>query len=100
MANSHSGNRGVSWELDPEEWWRTQETHIRGAFLFSHYIAKSMAANGGGHIVTMSSGAGARVSPYFSGYGHAKAAQIRLDGHFLPSEALQLRAFGRGWLYM
>src|SRR4051812_17273153 len=84
MVNNagNTGPFGPIWEVDPEEWWQTQETHIRGAFLFSHYIAKSMVANGGGRIVTMSSGAGARVSPYFSGYGHAKAAQIRLMEHF------------------
>lgn len=90
----NTGPFGPIWELDPEEWWRTQETHIRGAFLYAHYVAASMAVNGGGRIVTMSSGAGGRVSPYFSGYGHAKAAQIRLMEHFaVEGKDVGIKAF-------
>jgi len=73
-----TGPYGPIWEVDPEYWWYTQETHLRGAFLYTNLIVPGMIERGGGHVLTMVSGAGVRPSTYFSGYGVAKTAQIRL----------------------
>jgi NAD(P)-dependent dehydrogenase (short-subunit alcohol dehydrogenase family) len=65
-------------EADPEEWWRTQEVHLRGAFLCSRTAFKSMRQRDGGRIIIVSSRAAERGTPNFSGYAVAKASQLRL----------------------
>ncbi len=65
-------------EADPDEWWRTQEVHLRGAFLTSRTAFKGMKGRGGGRIIIVSSRAAERGTPNFSGYGVAKASQLRL----------------------
>ena len=65
-------------EADPDEWWRTQEVHLRGAFLCSRTVFKSMANRGGGRIIIISSRAAERGTPNFSGYAVAKSSQLRL----------------------
>jgi NAD(P)-dependent dehydrogenase (short-subunit alcohol dehydrogenase family) len=79
LANAGiTGPYGPIWEVDAEQWWYTEETHLRGAFLYINQLVPGMIERGGGHVLTMVSGAGLRPVPYFSGYGVAKAAQIRL----------------------
>jgi len=73
-----SGPTGPIWENAPADWWRTVETHVRGAFLFTHAVLPGMIASGGGHILTMASGAALGPQQYFSAYGVAKTAQVRL----------------------
>ena len=62
---------------DPEEWWRTQEVHLRGAFLTSRAAFLSMQSRGGGRIIIISSRAAERGSPNISGYAVAKSSQLR-----------------------
>jgi NAD(P)-dependent dehydrogenase (short-subunit alcohol dehydrogenase family) len=64
-------------EADPEEWWRTQEVHLRGAFLTSRAAFRSMRSRGGGRIIIISSRAAERGTPNISGYAVAKASQVR-----------------------
>jgi len=64
-------------EADPEEWWRTQEVHLRGAFLASRAAFRSMRTHGGGRIIIISSRAAERGSPNISGYAVAKSSQLR-----------------------
>jgi NAD(P)-dependent dehydrogenase (short-subunit alcohol dehydrogenase family) len=64
-------------EADPEEWWRTQEVHLRGAFLTSRAAFRSMRARGGGRIIIIASRAAERGSPNISGYAVAKSSQVR-----------------------
>jgi NAD(P)-dependent dehydrogenase (short-subunit alcohol dehydrogenase family) len=64
-------------EADPDEWWRTQEVHLRGAFLTSRAAFRSMRTRGGGRIIIISSRAAERGSPNISGYAVAKASQVR-----------------------
>src|SRR5512135_2254439 len=33
VANAGTGTRGVSWELEPEEWWQTFEVNVLGVHL-------------------------------------------------------------------
>jgi len=64
-------------EADPDEWWRTQEVHLRGAFLTSRATFRSMRSRGGGRIIIISSRAAERGSPNISGYAVAKSSQLR-----------------------
>ncbi len=66
------------WEVDPDEWWRTQEVHVRGAFLCIRAVLPGMIARGGGRIITVASRAGEQARPFVSAYGIAKTAQLRL----------------------
>jgi NAD(P)-dependent dehydrogenase (short-subunit alcohol dehydrogenase family) len=65
-------------EADPDEWWRTQEVHLRGAFLCARTVFPGMKARGGGRIIIISSRAAERGTPNFSGYAVAKSSQLRL----------------------
>jgi NAD(P)-dependent dehydrogenase (short-subunit alcohol dehydrogenase family) len=65
-------------EADTDEWWRTQEVHLRGAYLTSRCAVRSMRGRGGGRIIIIASRAAERGSPNVSAYGVAKAAQVRL----------------------
>jgi NAD(P)-dependent dehydrogenase (short-subunit alcohol dehydrogenase family) len=65
------------WDSDPEEWWRTQETHVHGAFLCTRAVYPGMVARGGGRIIIISSRAGERGNPNISAYQLAKTAQLR-----------------------
>jgi NAD(P)-dependent dehydrogenase (short-subunit alcohol dehydrogenase family) len=79
LANAgNTGPYGPIWEVNAEQWWYTEETHLRGAFLYINQIVPGMIERGGGHVLTMVSAAGMHPVPYFSGYAVAKAAQIRL----------------------
>lgn len=73
-----AGPTGPIWQTDSTEWWRTIETHLRGAFLFTSAAVPGMIGRGGGHVLTMASGAALKPQSYFSAYGVAKTAQVRL----------------------
>lgn len=74
-----NGPYGPMWEVDADDWWHTQEIHLRGAHLFTHRLVPPMIARGGGRVINMVSGAGVRPNPNFSGYGVAKTAMIRMS---------------------
>jgi NAD(P)-dependent dehydrogenase (short-subunit alcohol dehydrogenase family) len=65
------------WDSDPEEWWRTQEIHVHGAFLCTRAVYAGMVARGGGRIIVISSRAAERGNPNISAYQLAKTAQLR-----------------------
>ncbi|MBV9597719.1 MAG: SDR family oxidoreductase [Chloroflexi bacterium] len=65
------------WDSDPEEWWRTQEIHVHGAFLCTRAVYPGMVARGGGRIIVISSRAAERGNPNISAYQVAKTAQLR-----------------------
>ncbi|MPZ48145.1 MAG: SDR family NAD(P)-dependent oxidoreductase [Dehalococcoidia bacterium] len=73
-----AGPFGPLWEVAPDDWWRTQEIHVRGTFLFAGAVMRRMVRGGGGRIISLVSNAGTRVSTNDSGYSLAKASQIRL----------------------
>lgn len=64
-------------EADPDEWWRTQEVHLRGAFLTCRAAFRSMRPRGGGRIMIIASRAAERGTPNISGYAVAKSSQVR-----------------------
>src|SRR5215204_432778 len=73
-----AGPTAPIWQSDATEWWRTIETHLRGAFLFTSAVVPGMIGRGGGHVLTIASGAALKPQSYFSAYGVAKNAQVRL----------------------
>jgi NAD(P)-dependent dehydrogenase (short-subunit alcohol dehydrogenase family) len=82
------------WDADPEEWWRTQEVHVHGAFLCTRAVYAGMVKRGGGRIIVVSSRAAERGGANLSGYQIAKAGQLRFV-ESLAAEAAQagIRAF-------
>jgi NAD(P)-dependent dehydrogenase (short-subunit alcohol dehydrogenase family) len=82
------------WDADPDEWWRTQDVHVHGAFLCTRAVYAGMVNRGGGRIIVISSRAAERGGANLSGYQIAKAGQLR----FVESLALEgadagIRAF-------
>jgi NAD(P)-dependent dehydrogenase (short-subunit alcohol dehydrogenase family) len=65
------------WEGDPDEWWRTMEVHLHGAFLCTRAVLPGMFAAGSGRIITIASRAAEQGRPNGSAYGIAKTAQLR-----------------------
>lgn len=82
------------WEADPDEWWRTLEVHLHGAFLCTRAVLPGMMARGGGRIITIASRAAEQARPNVSAYGIAKTAQLRFT-ETLAAEAgpYGIRAF-------
>jgi NAD(P)-dependent dehydrogenase (short-subunit alcohol dehydrogenase family) len=60
-------------ELEPAEWHRVVDVSLTSAFLVARAVAPSMAAAGGGAIVTMSSGWATKGYPQGPHYAAAKA---------------------------
>lgn len=76
-----SGPFGPIWKVDPEFWWRTQEIHLKGAFLYLHEVLPEMVEARRGRIVNIVSLAGMIMPPYSSAYSQAKAGLIRLTAY-------------------
>ena len=72
------GPFGPVWEVDPGEWWRAQEIHIRAPMLLMHHLLPGMIARGRGRIVCISAIASRMVAPNLSAYCTGKIALNRL----------------------
>ncbi|HEU5215313.1 MAG TPA: SDR family NAD(P)-dependent oxidoreductase [Gaiellaceae bacterium] len=77
VANAGTGNRGVSWELDPEEWWRVFEVNVLGVHLCCSAVIPGMLERGRGRIVIVGSGASYLPGATETGYTSSKAAVCR-----------------------
>jgi NAD(P)-dependent dehydrogenase (short-subunit alcohol dehydrogenase family) len=71
---------GPLWEVDPDDWWRDLEVHVRGAFNCCRVVVAGMVRRGRGRVVNIGSLAGSRDETYISGYACAKTAYLRLTG--------------------
>ncbi|HUQ00755.1 MAG TPA: SDR family oxidoreductase [Aeromicrobium sp.] len=69
---------GGTWEVDPDEWWRTMDVNVRGVLLGCHLVMPAMVARGQGRIVNITSSAGTYRQPTFSAYSVSKAAVVKL----------------------
>ncbi|KAI0066528.1 NAD-P-binding protein [Artomyces pyxidatus] len=76
---------------DPNAWWDTLETNLRGTFNFIHFAIPHLQHSGGCTMVTSSEGAHARV-PTESDYSISKQALNRLI-EFVSIEYPDVRAF-------
>nr|WP_225225191.1 SDR family NAD(P)-dependent oxidoreductase [Cellulomonas sp. JH27-2] len=63
---------------DVEDAWRVIETNVRGPLLVTHAVLPGMLAAGGGRVLNLSSGAGYRPGPAYTGYSISKGALARL----------------------
>jgi NAD(P)-dependent dehydrogenase (short-subunit alcohol dehydrogenase family) len=75
------GPIGPIWETDPDEWWSSLASHVRGTLLCSWAVLQTMAEHGRGRIINVASRSGAQTHPYTSSYAVAKAAMLRLTDH-------------------
>jgi NAD(P)-dependent dehydrogenase (short-subunit alcohol dehydrogenase family) len=81
---------GPLWENDANEWWRCMEVNIRGPMLCAKAVLPQMIARRRGRIINISSGIGATIAPYYSGYIVSKTALLR----FTECLALETAASG------
>jgi NAD(P)-dependent dehydrogenase (short-subunit alcohol dehydrogenase family) len=77
VANAGGGNRGIAWEIDPDEWWRVFEVNVLGVHLCCRTVIPSMLERGGGRIVIIGSGAAYLPGATETGYTSSKAAVCR-----------------------
>ena len=68
------GPLGYDWRVDPEDWWRTFEVNVLGAFQCTREVLAGMVERKRGRIVNISSGAGFGRLPQMSAYSATKAA--------------------------
>ena len=82
------------WHADAHEWREVIETNLIGSFHVSRATIPLMLEQGGGRVVELVSGAGARDWAKASAYTSSKAAMIRNVGHLHEAGfALGLRSF-------
>ena len=85
---------GPIGHVDPDEWWRSHEIHVRGTLLFMSAVLPGMRARRAGRIVNIASKGGIMVAPHLSSYCVAKATVIRLTEHVdAEARADGVRAF-------
>lgn len=77
VANAGTGNHGVSWELDPAEWWQVFEVNVLGVHLCCSAVIPGMLERGRGRIVITGSGASYLPGASETGYTASKAAACR-----------------------
>jgi 3-oxoacyl-[acyl-carrier protein] reductase len=78
VNNAGIGGRGVPWEMDPGDWWRTIDVNLRGVFLCCHAVLPGMIERRQGRIINIGSNAGIGPSADGSAYAVSKAALMRL----------------------
>ncbi len=67
------GPFGPIWELDVEEWWRSQHVHQLAPMLYLRRILPGMVARDRGRIVVVSALASRLVAPYLSAIAPARS---------------------------
>jgi NAD(P)-dependent dehydrogenase (short-subunit alcohol dehydrogenase family) len=72
---------GPVGHVDPDDWWRSHEIHVRGTLLCMSAVLPGMRARGAGRIVNIASKGGIMIAPNLSSYCVAKATVIRLTEH-------------------
>jgi 3-oxoacyl-[acyl-carrier protein] reductase len=78
VANAGTGNqRGATWEVDVDEWWRVFEVNVLGAHLCCRAVIPGMLDRGRGRIVITGSGAAYLPGSRHTAYPASKAAVWR-----------------------
>jgi 3-oxoacyl-[acyl-carrier protein] reductase len=77
VANAGGGNRGIAWEIDPDEWWHVFEVNVLGVHLCCRAVIPQMLERGSGRIVIVGSGAAYLPGATETGYTASKAAVCR-----------------------
>lgn len=71
---------GPTWEISPKTWWREFEVNVGGVFNLVQAVLPGLIEQGSGRLILVSSGMGAKPSPFASAYGASKAAVTSLAG--------------------
>jgi 3-oxoacyl-[acyl-carrier protein] reductase len=87
-----SGPRGVTWEVDPADWWKVLEVNVLGVQLCCRAVIPGMIGRGAGRIVVTASGAAYLPGARSTAYPASKAAANRfaetlaneLEPHGIP----------------
>ncbi len=78
LVNNAAWNIGIPFPdldaLTPDIWDRVLETNVRGPFLLARAAAKLLKADGGGHIINISSAGGISPGSSSIAYSSSKAA--------------------------
>ena len=71
-------------DSDPDEWWSTVEVNVRGAYLVTWALGRSLRERNGSteglRVVNLNSGSGLRPGEVASAYNLSKTALARLTG--------------------
>jgi NAD(P)-dependent dehydrogenase (short-subunit alcohol dehydrogenase family) len=67
----------VLWETAVDDWWRVQETNLKGPMLYCHAVIPGMIARGSGVIVNIGSYIAIRPMAKSTAYAASKAALAR-----------------------
>lgn len=82
-------------EADPADWGRAQDVNLKGVFHGMKAVIPTLRAQGGGTIVTVSSGAATRAIDGWSAYCASKAGALMLTQSLHLEEAQHgIRALG------
>ena len=85
VANAGVGDRGTTWEIEPEQWWQTFEVNVLGVHLCCRAVIPGMLERGSGRIVITGSGASYLPGASATAYPASKAAVGRY-GETLSNE--------------
>jgi NAD(P)-dependent dehydrogenase (short-subunit alcohol dehydrogenase family) len=93
------GPIGPTQTVDPEEWIRAVEINLFGCFYLAHAAIPIMLNQRCGKIIFFSGGGATSARPFFSAYGAAKAAVVRLTetlAEELRDQGIQVNAIAPG----
>jgi NAD(P)-dependent dehydrogenase (short-subunit alcohol dehydrogenase family) len=96
------GPIGPAQTVDPEEWVRAVEINLFGCFYLARAAIPMMLAQGSGKIIFFSGGGATSARPFFSAYGAAKAAVVRLTetlAEELRDQGVQVNAIAPGTVH-
>jgi NAD(P)-dependent dehydrogenase (short-subunit alcohol dehydrogenase family) len=67
----------VLWDMDVDDWWRVQETNLKGPMLYCHAVLPGMIERGHGSIINIGSYIAIRPMAEATAYAASKAALAR-----------------------
>jgi 3-oxoacyl-[acyl-carrier protein] reductase len=78
-AGTSGGAKGpqMFWDMSVEDWWRVQETNIKGPMLYCHAVLPHMMERSGGIIINIGSYISIRPMAMATAYAASKAALAR-----------------------
>jgi NAD(P)-dependent dehydrogenase (short-subunit alcohol dehydrogenase family) len=86
VANAGMGSvDGATWDVEPDDWWRTLEVNVLGVHLSCRAVIPRMLERGSGRIVITGSGAAYLPDASSTAYPASKAAVCRY-GETLANE--------------